>query len=38
MKILYEIEFYGFTVAGRVVKLKSIDFYHIYSAMYSVYL
>ena len=28
MKILHGIKFYGFTVVGRTVKLKSINFYY----------
>ena len=27
-KILHGIKFYGFTVVGRAVKLKSINFYY----------
>ena len=28
MKILHRIKFYGFTVAGRAIKLKSVNFYY----------
>ena len=28
IKILHGIKFYGFTVVGRTVKLKSINFYY----------
>ena len=33
MKILHGIKFYGFTVGDATVKLKSINFYSINSAM-----
>ena len=33
MKILHGIKFYGFTVGDTTVKLKSINFYSINSAM-----
>ena len=33
MKILHGIKFYGFTVGDKTVKLKSVNFYSIYSIM-----